>query len=96
MLIDGCWQVVGGWWLRLRRLLFWMGVAVGLVLGVGGVFGRRFGPWGSSILPSVVRSSRVGRACGGRQGQCHLGLSGRCGIGAAEGVTRSVGQVEFV
>ena len=46
MLIDGCWQVVGGWWLRLRRLLFWMGVAVGLVLGVCGVVGRLVGPWG--------------------------------------------------
>ena len=46
MLIDGCWELVGGWWLRLRRLLFRMGVAVGLVLGVCGVVGRLVGPWG--------------------------------------------------
>ena len=46
MLIDGCWQFVGGWWLRLRRLLFLMGVAVELVVGVSGVVGRLVGSWG--------------------------------------------------
>ena len=45
--MDACWQAVGGWWLRLRlrRLLFRMGVKVGLVLGVCGVVGRLVGPW---------------------------------------------------
>ena len=38
---------------------------------------------GSSIFPSVVHSSRAGRACAGRQGRYLLGQSGRCGIGAA-------------
>ena len=46
MLIDGCWQFVGGWWLRLRWLLIWTGVAVGLVVGVCGVVGRLVGSWG--------------------------------------------------
>ena len=45
--MDGCWQGVGGWWLRLWlcRLLYCMGVVVVLVLGVGGVFGGLVGPW---------------------------------------------------
>jgi hypothetical protein len=43
--MDGCWQGVGGWWLRLCRLLYCMGVVVELVLGVGGVFGGLVGPW---------------------------------------------------
>ena len=69
MLIDGCWQVVGGWWLRLRRLLFRMGVAVGLVLGVCGVVGRLVGSWGwagefhtsqCSAFQSGVESAREG------------------------------------
>ena len=46
MLIDGCWQFVEGWWLRLRRLLVWMGMAVGLVVGVCGVVGELVGLWG--------------------------------------------------
>ena len=37
---------------------------------------------GSSILPSVVHSSRVGRAREERQGRYHLGRLGRYGIGA--------------
>ena len=41
--MDGCWRVVGGWRLRLRRLLFLMGVVVELVLGIGGVFGGLVG-----------------------------------------------------
>ena len=44
--MDGCWQVFEGWWLRWRRLLFRMGVEVGLVLGVCGVVGRLVGSWG--------------------------------------------------
>ena len=46
--MDGCWQGVGGWLLRLRlcRLLYFMGVVVELVLGVGGVFEGLVGPWG--------------------------------------------------
>ena len=39
MFIVGCWRVVGGWWLRLRRLLFRVGVAVTVALGIGGVAG---------------------------------------------------------
>ena len=35
----GCWRVVGGWWLRLRRLLFRVGVAVRVALDDGGVAG---------------------------------------------------------
>ena len=41
--MGGCWRVVGGWRLRLRRLLFLMGVVVELLLGVGGVFGGLVG-----------------------------------------------------
>ena len=39
MFIVGCWQVVGGWWLRLRRLLSRVGVAVRVALDDGGVAG---------------------------------------------------------
>jgi hypothetical protein len=46
VLIDGCWELVGGWWLRLRRLFFWTGVAVELVMGVCGVVGGLVGSWG--------------------------------------------------
>ena len=46
MLIDGCWELVGGWWLRLRRLCVWTGVVVGLVVGFGDVVGGLVGPWG--------------------------------------------------
>ena len=41
--MDGCWRVVGGWRLRLRRLLFLMGVVMELVLGIGGGFGGLVG-----------------------------------------------------
>ena len=41
--VDG--WLLAGCWLRLRRLLFRMGVAVGLWLGVCGVVGRLVGPW---------------------------------------------------
>ena len=37
---------------------------------------------GSSILPSVVHSSQVGRAREERQGRCHLGWLGLYGTGA--------------
>ena len=46
MFIVGCWQVVGGWWLWLRRLLFRVGVAVRVAVGVGGVAGWFVGSWG--------------------------------------------------
>ena len=39
MFIVGCWQVVGGWWLRLRRLLVRVGVALRVAWGGGGVAG---------------------------------------------------------
>ena len=48
MLIDGCWGLGGGWWLRLRRLLVWTGVVVGLVVGFGGVVGGFVGSWGGA------------------------------------------------
>ena len=95
MLIDGCWQFVGGWWLRLRRLLFWMGVAVGLVVGVCGVVGELGGLWagqGSSILPSVARSSQVLRAHGGRRGRGRLGRLERFGIGVVVGAFGAAGR----
>ena len=38
---------------------------------------------GSSILPSVVYSSRAGRACEERQGRDRLVRLNRCSIGAA-------------
>ena len=40
---------------------------------------------GSSILPSVARSSQVLRARGGRQGRGHLGRLVRFGIGVVGG-----------
>ena len=49
--------------------------------------------WGSSILLSVVPASHVGRACEGKQGQCHLGLSVCCGIGAARGSLGAAGRL---
>ena len=45
VVVGCCGQGVGGWWLRLCRLLYCMGVVVELVLGVGGVFGGLVGPW---------------------------------------------------
>ena len=40
---------------------------------------------GSSILPSVARSSQVGRARVGRQGRCRRGRLVRFGIGVVGG-----------
>ena len=87
MLMNGCWRVVGGWWLRLSRLLFLMGVVVGLgdllVHGAG---------QGSSILSSVVHASQVGRAREERQGRYYLGRLGRYGIGAVGEAPGAVGR----
>ena len=46
MFIVGCWRVVGGWWLRLRRLLVRMGVALRVAWGGNGVAGWLVGSWG--------------------------------------------------
>ena len=46
MLIDGCWELVGGWWLRLRRLFGGTRVVVGLGVGCGDVVGGFVGSWG--------------------------------------------------
>ena len=47
---------------------------------------------GSSILPSVVHSSQVGRAREERQGRYHLGWLGRYGIGAVGEAPGAVGR----
>ena len=97
MLIDGCWQFVGGWWLRLRRLLFWMGVAWlwswwwAFVVWLEDLWIRGVGQ-GSSILPSVARSSRVLRAHGGRRGRGRLGRLVRFGIGVVFGAFGAAGR----
>ena len=60
-----------GWW---WAFVVWLGDL--LVHGAG---------QGSSILPSVVHSSQVGRARGERQGRCRLGRLVRFGIGVVGG-----------
>ena len=65
------WGQRGGWW--------WVWVARLGALVVHGV------GWECSILSSGVHSSRVEILCGGMTCLCHLGLSGQCNIGAAEG-----------
>ena len=47
---------------------------------------------GSSILPSVVHSSQVGRACEERQGRYHLGRLVQFGIGAMGEATGAAGR----
>ena len=88
MLIDGCWQVVGGWWLRLRRLLFWTGVAVGLVVGVCGVVGGLVGSWSwaGEFHTSQCSAFQSGvESAWGRRDRCRLGRLVRFGIGVVGG-----------
>ena len=95
MLMDGCWQGVGGWWLRLCRLLYLMGWQWGwcwaLVVCLGDLLVHG-AEQGSSILPSVVHSSQVGRVREGRQGRYRLGRLVRFGIGAVGEAPGAVGR----
>ena len=77
----GCYVAWGQWGCWCWALVVWLGDLV-----------DHGAERGSSILPSVVRSSWAGRACEERQGRYRLGLSGRFGIGAAGELPGAAGR----
>ena len=83
-LCVGCYFFWGWQWGWCWVFVVWLGDL--LVHGAG---------QGSSILPSVARSSQVLRARGGRRGRCRLGQLVRFGIGAVGEALIAAGRLVF-